>query len=201
MKTKLLIFLLITVSQACFAQVYLDKITEKACTCLKNTSDKDGQEVWQMELGLCIIEAAEPYKKELMKEHKIDLNKIDTQGEELGRLIGVRMASACPETLLNIAKKGDLVNEDKTTEKTYEGQVTAVDDSKFIEFSVKDETGKINKFYWFTFIESGVELSSTYKNLVGKSVEITYITQEFFDARIAEYRPFYIVQKLELKDK
>jgi hypothetical protein len=31
-------------------------------------------------------------------------------------------------------------------------------------------------------------------------VQITYTTQDLFDARIQEYRNFNVIQKLELKD-
>ena len=201
MKIKFLITILcsISISTLAFSQDYMDEIVLKACECSNSVSDSLDSEKFNMKLGLCIIDAATPYEKQLKKDYDIDLNKIDTQGEELGRIIGLKMVSVCPDALMQIA---NIVNEpggDQILDSTIEGQITKIEENKFVVFSVKEETGKVTKFYWLTFIETdfNFDFASQYKSLKDKDVRITFISQEFFDYRIAEYRTFNIIQRIE----
>ena len=56
------------------AQDYLDKIVEQACDCVGKLSEDLCTEGFTMQAGLCIIQAAEPYSKKLMKDYDIDLS-------------------------------------------------------------------------------------------------------------------------------
>ncbi len=199
MKRNILITILITISTIGFSQDYIDKIALKACEFLNTVSDTIEPERLNLELGFCMIEAAKPYKKQLKRDYNIDFSKIDTYGKELGMIIGLKMTSVCPNALLIWISREKQKNDNKDSERIFEGQIISIDDKKFVEFSLKDEAGKISKFYWLTYIESNVELSNNYKTLLEESVRITFLTQEFFDARIAEYRTFNIIRKLEIK--
>ena len=39
-----------------------------------------------------------------------------------------------------------------------------------------------------------------YKNLIDKNVQVTFLPQEFFDARIGEYRTLNVILKLEITE-
>lgn len=199
-KHALLFTLLLTISNFSFAQNYMDKIAETTCECFDKLPDTLSIEQYKMKLGLCLLEAASPYQKQLKKDYKINFDKIETQGEELGRIIGLKMATTCPDALLKLmGKAGEISDsEEETSENVVTGQITQISDDSFVIFSVKDEKGKISKFYWFTFIESNVELSNIYKTLTDKKVFITFTTQEFFDTKLGEYRNFKIIQKLDV---
>jgi hypothetical protein len=184
-----------------FSQDYMEKISLESCNCLESISDTLDKSSRNMKLGICMIEAATPYKKQLKRDYKINLDKIETQGEELGKVIGLKMAVVCPTTLMKLVNNVEAEsseNNNEILEGTIEGVVIDINDSKFIEFSVKENTGKTSKFYWFTFIQSDFELSSNYNTLKDKSIRISYITQDFFDGRINEYRSFNIIQSLDL---
>ena len=183
-----------------FSQDYMDKIAQKTCDCLNTIPDTLETDAFNIELGLCMLVAAEPYKKKIKKDYKIDLNKMDEgQGEEFGRIVGMRLAAICPSSLIRVANRRDTKKEEVMEGgNRVEGKVTAIIDDKFVEFSIKDESGKTSKYYWFTFIKANVNLSSDYKTLLDKEVKITFISQEFFDARINEYRSFNVIQKLNV---
>ncbi len=202
MKSKaLLTTLLLTICTISFSQDYMDEIALKACECLHSVSDTLDTERYNMELGFCMIDAAMPYKKQIKKDYKIDLDRIDGQaGNELGQVIGLRMASVCPDAIMQVASKVNGEEEAEELEDVVVGYITKIDENKFIVFSLTDEKGKIMKFYWLTFIEADLnfELTSQYKSLMNKMVQITYLPQEFFDYRIEEYRPFNIIQKLQI---
>lgn len=67
--------------------------------------------------------------------------------------------------------------------------------------NIKDESGKTNKFYWLTYVESGIDVADRYDSMVGTSVALSYRSEEFFDPKIKEYRSFSIIEKLELATK
>lgn len=184
------------VSKTAFSQDYMNDMTLKACECLNSISDTLDSDRYNLAIGLCLIDAAMPYQKQLMKDYKINLNKIEQCGEELGILLGLKMATVCPESVLKMTKKATKDN-NKIPKKIIEGKIIGIDDAKFVEFSVKDDSGKISRYCWFSYIESNLDLSNKYKTLVGETVQITYIPQDFFDARISEYRTFNVIQKIE----
>lgn len=202
-RIKIVIFTLVTmmVTTQAFSQKYMDEIAQKVCDCVAN-SDGETKEEIQMELGLCMIEAASKYKKQLKRDHNIDFNKIDKSAEKLGRLVGMQMAATCPELLMKMVDKDDVketIDEvNNSTEFTFEGTISNIEDSKFVVFSGRDDDGKISKFYWLTFIETDRDIISEYKSLKDQSVSISYIQQEFFDSRIGEYRIFNVIQTIDL---
>lgn len=201
MKYFLYILLLLTITSKSFSQAYMDEIVKKSCECLGGVSEELSNEEFTMELGLCMLQAASPYERKLKKDFKIDLSKIDQGGgEELGRVIGLKMATACPNVLMRmVGKIGDEEEEEPevNTVNTFEGQVTKVEEDQFIVFSVRDERGRVSKFHWLTFVDSDINLSSDYMKLMDESVTITYTSQEFFDSRIGEYRVYNIIEKID----
>ena len=128
--------------------------------------------------------------------YNIDFEKIDTQGEELGRIIAMKMVGVCPQLLARLAEMSD--EEDESDAMAVKGTITAIDEDIFVVFSLEDEMGKVSKFYWFGFIESDIELTGKYKSLKGKTVRVTALPQEFFDSRIGEYRVFNVIQAIDV---
>lgn len=192
-----LIIIALFISNLIFSQKYMDEIAQESCKCIEKVADTLELNRRQMEIGFCMIEAASPYKKKLKKDYGIDFDYIDEHAEELGRIIGLRMASFCPDAIMNVANS---VNEGPPLEDLSEnittGKVIAIKDNLFVEFSIRDEQGKIAKFYWLTFVESDIQLSMEYRSLKDQNIQVHYSTQEFFDARINEYRTFNIIEKI-----
>jgi len=151
---------------------------------------------------MCIIEAAIPYKKQLLKDHDIDMDQIDVYGEKLGMLIGVKLASVCPNTLLRVTKLSNAGNAEEPEEiddiQIVNGRVTKIEDEQFVIFSVKDETNRVSKYYWLSGIESDFDITSDYMELLNKDVIITYESIELFDPRIQVYRQFKIISEIKV---
>ncbi len=201
MKTTLFLLLFAFSAFTLRAQDYMDKIAQKSCECLDKVPDTLKTDEFNLKLGICMIEASTPYKKQLKKDHGINIDNIDTDGEKLGRLIGIKMASTCPNALLKLTQKPSDEDIAAAVEKTAEGLITKLENDFFVVLSLKDETGKTHRFYWLTFIESGMELTTKYRSVVGESVVITYKVQNFFDPKIEEYRDFNIISKLDVVRK
>lgn len=200
----LLLFVQIGVSQD-----YMDEIAKVSCDCVSELSDTLNKDEYTMSFGLCIIEAAQPYSKKLKKDHKLDFDQMDgPMGEKLGKLVAMKMGAQCPAILIELTKKiseageeGVLVTDDKvigTTQKIVQGEVTKVEDDFFVVFHVKDEQGKVMKYYWFDYLDNEHDLINTYKTVVGKNITLTFVINEFFDPKIGEYRQFYSIKQLSI---
>jgi hypothetical protein len=176
----------------------MEKIAQQTCECLGKIPDSTKTERMYMELGVCMINASEPYKKQLKKDYNIDFNNIDKEGEALGKVVGLKMASVCPDGLYRLSKIEEKATKEKTKEAlTSIGKVTQIDREVFVVFSVFDNSGKSMKFYWLTSVESNIDLAINYKTLLETDVKIKYFTKEFFDPKIGEYRNFNIIEKIE----
>jgi hypothetical protein len=201
MKYFLLISFLFAFSALGISQEYLDIIVEKACTCTEKLPEISDSQQYTMQFGVCVIEASIPYKKQILKDYKINLDNIDKEGEELGRLIGLKMAAKCPQVILKVAEKGNMVNNQQgATEQSAQGMIIKIENESFVILSLKDDLGKITKFYWLTFINAAFDMAGTYTLLVDKEVSIVYEVQEFFDPKIAEYRTFNIIKSLVVNE-
>lgn len=180
----------------------MEEIAKETCACLEQISDTLDAQRATLELGVCMITAAQPYKSKIKKDYNIDMDNLDGQGEELGELVGIKMSTICPGPLIEFANSTQEViePEEESESEVMMGTITKVEDEDFVIFSVKDESGKNKKYYWLTFVESDLNLIEDYAALVGKSVKLTFDPLEFFDPKIKEYRLFNIIVSLELMD-
>jgi hypothetical protein len=180
----------------------MDKIANTACECISKVSDTLATEDFNMKLGLCMIECATPYKKQLKKDYQINLDELDSGvGERLGKIVGVKMLPICSDQILKLTKKNK-INKTQENQKGLEasGVITKIESDYLVTFSLKDDSGKVTKFYWLTLINSNLDLINEYKSFTNKSVDITYHSEEFFDPKIGEYRQFNIITTIELSE-
>jgi hypothetical protein len=198
-KTLILVLLIFSVLNG-YSQDYMTIIAEKSCECLDKMADTLDSQQYNMELGICILEASTPYKKQLKKDYNFNLDDINVDGEALGRIIGMKMAAICPDRLIEIARKAKSAQEPEVVHNKIQGVITKIENDFFVVFSLRDDSGKITKLYWLTFIETDLELTSTYASLTGKNVEIIYEIKDFFDPKIEEYRQFFIISKIEVEE-
>lgn len=194
---KLFICLLVFSSTTLFSQEYLDKIALESCGCLDKISDTLNNEQFYLEFGVCMLIASEPYKKQLKKDHDIDLKSFDeTNGEKLGRLIGSRLAIVCPEKLLKLS--GRAVEDENTTRETFEviGEVTSISKELFVTFTIKSDN-RTMKYVWLTQVSTNIDLAMEYESLLNKRVKASYVSEELFDPKINEYRKHFILLSIE----
>lgn len=199
MALKKILFILISLTAInVSAQDYIDKISVETCDCISKISDTVNSKSLTMKFGLCMFDAAGPYKKQLKKDYGINLDNIDENaGESLGKLIGMKMASSCPDKLMKIynsSKKEEII-EDKKMESI--GKITAIEKENFVVFSVFDNSGKSMKFYWLAPIESNIDLANNYRTLIDATIKIKYSQKEYFDPKISEYRNFNVIERLD----
>lgn len=197
MKKLILLFILSSVINAGYAQDYMNNILEITCNCAGKVSDTLEMNQFNMAIGACMIEAAMPYKKQLKKDHGVNLDKFDLDAEKLGTIVGVKMASYCPDVLLRLTQKSQKKNAPAVSkEEVITGKVVKIDTDLFVVFHLRDDKGKTTKLTWLTFVESDVDHTSDYSSMVGKSVEVQFRREDLFDPKLNEYRQFLIITKL-----
>jgi hypothetical protein len=194
------------------AQKYMDDITQKSCECIENMSLKGKKDQISAQLGVCMIQASMPYKKQLKKDHDIDLEKMgDEEGRKLGTIIGFKLAGVCPESLIKISQLmnntvDEIIVEEleedefKKDSKQLKGKITNIEKDLFVVITIEETNGKTTKLLWLNFVQSNIDLPIKWESLVGKNVSINYNSNaQFFDPKINDYRIFLIIDKLNVE--
>lgn len=199
MKKILIISMFIFSGISCFSQNYLDKIAQKACENLQTIPDSLSIEKYTMELGTKMVQASLPYKLELKRDYKIDLDDFGKdEGLRLGKLLGVHLVAICPKALIKLTQRTqDEKLKTEENQKVISGIITSIDNNNFVIFSLKDEFDRVYKFYWMLFVKSDFDLTNDYNSLVGKALKITYDKKDFFDPKISDYRSYNVIVKME----
>lgn len=199
--TFLTALLLTGLSYQAKSQDYIEQMTQSVCECYDSIpADLVGQE-FNMQLGFCILEAAQPHWDAIEADLGVTMSNFSVRGEELGYRIGVRMASQCPKVAMALAPRsqGEQPGDYEFEANVLSGVVTKVDGQLFAEIKVRDEEDKMRTFYILTTVETNVLMEEDLSDLIGKMVYITYREEELFDYRIKEYRNFMIIESLTVE--
>lgn len=199
----IILFSFLLHSSHAISQDYMDQIIDKACSCVDDDLIKiSNLQQRNLKIGLCWIDAAMPYKKQLKTDYNINLDNINrANGEKLGKVIGTKMASVCPDKLMRITQEQLPTDSDMeiNIETAFRGSVTKIENELFVVFSIKDElTGKVYKLLWLNHVKSQFDLMSDYESLINQLVDCSYKIQEFFDPKINEYRRFNVLTEIKI---
>jgi hypothetical protein len=205
MRITLLLCLLINILTLRGEDV-IDKISEASCECIKDIGDTLDMESYKLQLGLCIIKEAQPYKAELKKSYKIDLDKINNSGykggETLGEMVGVKLITYCPEEVQRMARIINRIEEGRPAQtepggvNKLAGKVTDVEKNQFITLFVEEENGKISKALWLQYFTNSNMLQQNLDQLIGKHIILEYSGEEIFDHRVGEYVSYKVIKNL-----
>lgn len=177
------------------AQDLLDTITVETCGCIEKIDSDLRESERNTRMGLCILEASAPFKDELLVEYNVNLNDLNGKtGKQFGELVGIRMASTCPTTLISMTQQVKN-NNSKTDDQSVDGTIKALHNGQFYSLEVETEK-RMHTFLWMDPFDNSHELLQNSKGLEGKKVKITYREQELFDPKINDYRSFNVISGL-----
>ncbi|WP_447637166.1 hypothetical protein [Flavobacterium microcysteis] len=201
MKKSLFVFILSLFYMNAKSQDILDVITKEVCSCanekkemLKNAAPKKVQ----MQLGLCIVSSFSSHEKEIVAKHG---NLRETEGamEKLGRDVGMKMASVCPDVFMLFA---DIVSEEETEEVgevpalTIEGKIVEIKQEQFLTIIAKDNSGRSHTFLVLTYFEdSNLLIENELKK--NDKVSVEYWEQEFYDPKAKDFRYYKVIQGIK----
>lgn len=200
LKKIALLALFCSASAPLFAQEYMDKIAKRACECSEATLKNNNEKTRTMEVGFCILNAADAEdKKRFKKEFNLDFNEIDKNGEKIGKLIGMKMAPICPTTIMTLASAQDDKDKASNAVQVIAGEVIKIEKDFFVSFVVRESNGNSSKLLWTSPIETSIDMANQYLSLQGKSLQFSFENQNIFDPKIGEYRAFKIIRKISAK--
>jgi hypothetical protein len=185
------------------AQDVLDKIAIESCSCAAELDTTANEEQRNIQLGLCMLQKAAPYQKELKKKYDVDLNNLDEGGERFGQLIGMRLALHCPEFVALMAR----LSEESEVEEppaqapvltsTLDGSLLSVKSGQFLTLVVKKEDGSTQDLLLLGHAENAEQVLRRPDQGRGTSGTWTYTTSDLYDAASRTYRPFYVLKAVE----
>ncbi|MBP7512316.1 MAG: hypothetical protein KA981_10315 [Bacteroidia bacterium] len=164
------------------AQDVLDSISVHSCECISLLDLKNmPKEKLTIELGLCMMKAAQPYEKQLKQSYGIDMKKVDRgDGEKLGRLVGLKMASSCA-TFTDLITK---ITSDEAETSSIDGTITDFVTEQFVSIVIKDSDGRDQKIIWLEYFKNSEKLLTNGKN---KNVTIEYQERELYNPKFNDY--------------
>lgn len=186
------------------AQDVLDKIAKESCTCATDLDTTLNEEERNMQLGLCMLQSAMPYQKELKKKYDIDLNKIDEDGERFGQMLGMRLAVQCPEFVAMMANESSeeeeaIVAAPVLPTSSMEGALSTVKTGQFLTLVVKKDDGAMVELLFLDHAAGVDQVLRRPDQGRGTTGSWTYVTQDLFDPVSRSYRPFYVVKGVEAR--
>lgn len=177
------------------AQDVLDSISIHSCECISKLDlNNMPKEKLTIELGLCMMKAAQPYEKQLKQSYDIDMKKIDKgDGEKLGRLVGLKMASNCS----NFTELISRISSNEPESASIEGTITDFISEQFVTIVIKDEDGRDQKIIWLDYFKNSEKLLQKGKN---KNVTIEYEERELYSPKFNDYIKYKVATGIRFDD-
>jgi hypothetical protein len=184
------------------AQDVLDKIAKGSCGCVDQLDTTAAEEQRNIQLGLCMLQNATPYQKELKKKYGVDLGNLDRDGERFGELIGMRLALQCPEFVALMARLNEEseVDEPPPTASmltsSIEGSLSSVKSGQFLSLVVRRDDGSTMELLLLEHAENAEQVLRRPDQGRGTSGTWTYSTSDLYDPVSRSYRPFYVLRSV-----
>lgn len=151
-----------------------------------------------MEMGLIILDVIAKYEKDIKKEWGLSIEN-DEDMEKIGENIGRDAALNCPAFREYVVKNLDSFDtEEDDSQKTISGKFVSLQTGQFSYISLKNKSGKEDKYWWFEHFPGADELISNPDKFKSKDVSVKYKEVEIYDALLKEYRKIKVITKLAI---
>lgn len=195
---------LLLVSPNLFAQDALDAIARSICEQM-NGLDKTTltTESAQMQLGLFMLTAAQPYTKELKKKYKFDLAAMEEgSGEKLGEMVGMRMAGICPEVFVYLMDNTEndasaSAGGTKENVRTAFGTIQSVTPGQFLTINLKTDDGPSYELILLEHVMNIEQVTEDPLKARGFHAKWNYVDREFFDPYTRTYKTYRVLTGME----
>lgn len=201
------LLLLLFLATNLLAQDPLDDITAKTCECFRTIDTTLTTDERNMVVGICMLQSAEPYKKELKKRYKLDFSRLDESAEELGRLVGFKMAVKCPDQLARFVRAQNQSADEPPpvappapatatrpiTLLTVPGKLASVRTGQFLTLVVLAEDGRTLDLLLLGQATGVANLLRRTDQGRGATGMWSYSVDELFDPASRTFRPYYVI--------
>lgn len=198
-KLFVLILALFATAAAARAEDYLDTIARNVCS---EVTKIEADENVELKLGVVLIKTCAPYRDRILKDYKIDMNKIaDNDANEsqlLGQLIGRKMASYCPEFFEQFLTSADDEDAGDGAQASVSGMMTAV--SYYGPFPVIHIETNSKEEIQLIILEDFVGAADFMKNkekYYKKPLKFNYTSYELFDKETLANKTYKVLNGVE----
>lgn len=147
-------------------------------------------------LGLYMIKNVNKHKEEVETFYGKDFFTNEASFESIGEEIGVYMGMTCPEVFQHFW--ADETAEETVEIKSVSGTITKIDNEQFLNFTVREDSGKKHQFILLFDFETAYLLTDELLKIKDQ-VEVSYYVSEMYDARIGKFVNYNIVSYIEKK--
>ncbi len=174
------------------AQDFLDTIAIQTCGCLEELASDSSLVLTEFQIGVCLLEEARPYSKQLLKDYQIDILSVESDGmSRLGEIVGMRMVTHCLELIMQFAKE-----DESGALMQIRGKLKEINKAEFTTLIVVDNSGRRYSLLWLSHFAGSDALLDQKTRVIGSDVVVEYEEQDFFDPRVQEYRVYKIIRSL-----
>ncbi|MBD3580961.1 hypothetical protein [Flavobacterium selenitireducens] len=175
-------------------QDVMKAIGDDSCACISELR-KSGQEVTDMQLGLCIVKSYNARKSQLPPEKQVSLSDSEAF-EAIAAEIGIKMVETCPDFIMDMAD--DNINETSEAAEARHSmnvQITDVKSEQFVTITAKDENGRQHSLLMLEYFGTA-SLFTEGKVKKGDKITIAYKEVELYDPKMKEFRYYKVITDL-----
>ena len=197
MKKTILVFVFSIFFLNAYSQDVLETVAKEVCSCVTAKSEQMKNlpaEKFQMELGLCIVSSYSSHEKDLTAKYG-DVLGGEGVMEKLGRDIGFKMVTVCPDIMMSMVDD-DIPELEEAKASELQGQVVEIKSEQFLNVVIKDASGRTHSLIMLTFFE-GANLLIESKIKKNDKVSVEYWEQEFYDVKAKDFRYYKVVQSIK----
>lgn len=190
MKSILALVLFFSISLCATAQedteIYLQEAAEYVCSCYEEKIEKGEADNAEMAVGTCMITFLEQDRARAEAAFGAFSYADVPAMTRIGEQLGVKMASICPKSLMELA--GEVYGDESPTTK---GEITGTlkdvsFSSQVVEVTIQEGSGRPVKLYWLEYFP-GSEALLEEESLTDKTITLTYENQDVFSGTAKEY--------------
>ena len=191
-----LLFLFLLVTSSSFGQDIYDKIAEETCSCTSKIDfTKEGVN-YDMQLGICILQAYSSHTKEIPENERLDFAD-KPKMREFGRDIALKMVKFCPDTLMSFGNTENADEEEEEIDSYFEiqGIFTGTKVGSFMTVQIVESNGKTNNFVILQNFDNAFLITDkVLKNKDG--VTATYYTIDLFDHKLNRFVSTHVLTNI-----
>lgn len=201
---QVIIITLLFISNFIFAQkkTATEKSMASACECMKKIDKKLNKDDLKKEMEKCASQAMLDNLQGLVEEYNVDLSD-EKSAYEMGKKIGVKLTTNCPEFLELIANS-DMINDkiDATEESSgtqfTEGTLKEIVIADVIYLTVEESNGDTRNFVLYNYFSGAQDFIKSPESYKNKQVKIGWLFQKVFDKKTNSFIERKIINALQL---
>lgn len=193
---KKLLFILLLITSSSFGQDIYDKIAEETCGCTSKIDFTKADANYDMQLGLCILQAYSSHLKDIPESERLDFAD-KPKMKDFGRDIALKMVKFCPDVIMSFGNTESADDEEEEIDSYFEmeGIFTGIKVGTFMTVQVVESNGKTNNFVILQNFDNAFLITD--KVLKNKdAVTVTYYTIDLFDHKLNRFVSTHILTNI-----